>query len=169
MNTVQDKVIVITGGGQGLGAAISRRLALDGAIVIPVDVKPEGLGQVVEEINNSGGRAFGYIMDVSDCKNVEETVQAIIGDHGNIDALINNAGIDYTKSIEELSHEEWNKVIGINLSGPFIVSKAIYPYLTENGRGHIVNIVSTAAKRAWANASVYHASKWGLLGFSHAL
>lgn len=168
-DSLKDKVILVTGGGQGLGACISKTLAAEGAIVVPVDVKPQNLEKTVGEIRNLGGNAYEYVMDVSNEKSVEEVIAEVVRDHGRIDVIVNNAGIDFTKSIEELSHEEWNKVIQVNLNGPFNVVKAAYPYLVKNGKGHIVNIVSTAAKRAWANASAYHASKWGLLGFTHAL
>lgn len=169
MSTVKGKTILVTGGGQGLGAAISRTLAADGATVVAVDIHPEKVMTLVDEINGSGGSAFHYTMDVSNDKNVHEVMERLIKDHGKIDAVINNAGVDFTKPIEELTFEEWNKVIQVNLTGPFNVSKAAFGHLAKNGKGHIVNIVSTAAKRAWANASAYHASKWGLLGFSHAL
>jgi len=108
-------------------------------------------------------------MNVADENSVEKVIQQIINDHGRIDVVINNAGIDYTKSIEELRYDEWRKVIDVNLTGPFIVTKSVYPYLKAQGSGHIINITSTASKRAWPNASVYHASKWGLTGFSHAI
>ena len=169
MTTVKDKVILITGGGQGLGAAITKNLAANGATVIAVDIKPEGMQKVIEEISLTGARAYSYIMDVSDENSVEDVIRRMVEEHGRLDVVINNAGIDYTKPIEELTFEEWNKVISVNLCGPFNVSKIAYHYLRKNGRGHIVNIVSTASKRVWANASAYHASKWGLLGFSHAL
>jgi NADP-dependent 3-hydroxy acid dehydrogenase YdfG len=169
MSTVKDKVIMVTGGGQGLGAAICRTLAKDGATVIITDVKQEKMNQLIDEIKGNDGKAFSYLLDVSDNQNVEEVIKAIVDDHGRLDAVINNAGIDFTKSVEELSYEEWNKVIQVNLTGPFNVSKAVFPYMVKNGRGHIVNVASTAAKRAWTEASAYHASKWGLLGFSHAL
>ncbi|WP_037576091.1 SDR family oxidoreductase [Sporocytophaga myxococcoides] len=166
---LKDKVILVTGGGQGLGAAIGKMLAIDDAIIIPVDINQDNLKKIVNEINSSGGRACDYKMDVGDQENVEHVIAAIIKDHGKLDVVINNAGVDYTKSVDELTYEEWNRVIKVNLSGPFNVAKASYPHLLKNGKGHIVNIVSTAAKRTWANASAYHASKWGLLGFSHAL
>jgi NADP-dependent 3-hydroxy acid dehydrogenase YdfG len=169
MNTVKDKIILVTGGGQGLGAAICNLLADEGATLISVDVKQDGIIKVTENIKKSGGRAHAYLMDVCNQKDVEKVVNKIINDYGRLDILINNAGVDVTKSIEQLSFEEWNKVINVNLSGPFNVSKIVYPWLVKNGKGHIVNIVSTASKRTWANASAYHASKWGLLGFSHAL
>ncbi|HXL58632.1 MAG TPA: SDR family oxidoreductase [Chitinophagaceae bacterium] len=169
MNHVTDKVILVTGGGQGLGAAICKTLAEDGAIVIPVDVKADKLEKIVADIKEEGGKAEGFIMNVTDEKNVQEVIRQVIDRHGKIDAVINNAGVDYTKSVEEFQYEEWKRVIDINLCGPFNVSKAVYTHMRENGSGHIVNIASTASKRAWPNASAYHASKWGLLGFSHAL
>ena len=169
MNNVNGKIILVTGGGQGLGAAICRTMAEDGAKVIAVDVNESKLQNTVKEIINSGGNIKSYSMNVGDEKNVEEVINQIIKEYGKIDAVINNAGIDYTKSIEEISYDEWNRVIQVNLTGPFNVSKAVYPFMKKNGSGHIVNITSTAAKRAWPNASAYHASKWGLLGFSHAL
>ena len=169
MNNVNGKIILVTGGGQGLGAAICRTMAEDGAKVIAVDVNESKLQNTVKEISDSGGNIKSYSMNVGDEKNVEEVINQIIKEYGKIDAVINNAGIDYTKSIEEISYDEWNRVIQVNLTGPFNVSKAVYPFMKKNGSGHIVNITSTAAKRAWPNASAYHASKWGLLGFSHAL
>jgi NAD(P)-dependent dehydrogenase (short-subunit alcohol dehydrogenase family) len=166
---LKDKVILVTGGGQGLGAAISKTLAEEGATIIPVDIKLQNLESTVKEIKGKGGSAYEYRMDVGDELDVEKTIKTIVDNHGRLDAIINNAGIDVTKPIEELTYDEWNRVINVNLSGPFNVAKACYQYLAKNKKGHIVNIVSTAAKRAWANASAYHASKWGLLGFSHAL
>lgn len=169
MNSIQGKVILVTGAGQGLGAEIVKTLATDGATVIATDVKADKLELVTKEIRNNGGKASSYLMDVSDEKSVEEALQKIIQEHGKLDVLVNNAGIDFTKSIDELSIEEWDKVIKVNLRGPFVMSKLAFPYLEKSGQGHIVNIVSTAAKRAWGEASAYHASKWGFLGFSHAL
>jgi len=169
MNTVNGKVILVTGGGQGLGAAICRTLAEDGATVIPVDVKPKNLEKIAEEIKSTGGNCEGFQMNVADENSVTEVIDQIIDKYGRIDAVINNAGIDYTMSIDEITNNQFKQVIDVNLVGPFNVSKAIYSHFISNGSGHIVNIASTASKRAWPNASAYHASKWGLLGLSHAL
>lgn len=169
MSTIEGKVVLVTGAGQGLGAAICKTLAAEGAKTILVDIKPEGLEKTIGEMNGSGHNAESYIMDVGNEKNVEEVIDKIIEEHGKLDIVINNAGVDYTKSIEDLKIEEWDRVMHVNLRGPFLISKAAFPHLKRNGSGHIVNIVSTASKRTWANASAYHASKWGLLGFSHAL
>lgn len=169
IKTIKGKVIVITGAARGLGAAICRILSEDGAVIIATDVNASLLDTTVTNIAGKGGKVAGYPMNVTDERNVETTVQKIVDEYGGIDVLINNAGVDFTKSVEELSHDEWRKVIDVNLTGPFIVSKAVYPFMKEKGSGHIVNITSTASKRAWPNASAYHASKWGLTGFSHAL
>src|SRR5690606_29004366 len=89
--------------------------------------------------------------------------------YGRLDALVNAAGVDVTESAVDLTPEQWRRVLGVNLDGPYWMSRAALPVMRDQGAGHIVNIASTAAKRAWANASAYHASKWGLLGLSHAL
>jgi len=169
MNTVKDKVIIVTGGGQGLGAAICKILSEDGATVIPVDIQKNKLKDIVQEIKKSNGKVEGFEMNVTDESSVKKTIQQIIDKYQKIDAVINNAGIDFTLSVEEMNYDQFRRVIEVNLCGPFNVSKAVYTHMKQNGNGHIVNIASTAAKRAWPNASAYHASKWGLLGFSHAL
>lgn len=111
----------------------------------------------------------GIRLDVSDPDSVQSGVQSILQKHGHIDILINNAGTDHTLPFDELSIEQWDRVIGVNLRGPFLMAKAVIPTMYQQNSGHIINIASTAAKRMWANASAYHASKWGLLGLSHAL
>lgn len=82
---------------------------------------------------------------------------------------MNCAAIDYTLSVDEMSIEQWDHAIAVNLRGPFVFAKAALPYMRAQRSGHIINIASTAATRAWANASAYHASKWGLVGFSRGL
>jgi len=107
--------------------------------------------------------------DVGNETQIEESIRRVMESYGRIDILVNNAAIDKTVSIEELSVQDWDGVLTTNLRGPFVLSKCVLPIMKRQRSGHIVNIVSTAAKRAWANASAYHASKWGLLGLSHAL
>ncbi|GAA4778898.1 SDR family oxidoreductase [Olivibacter ginsenosidimutans] len=169
MDTLKDKVVVITGAGQGLGAAICKTLSEAGAITILTDIQVKGLEQTEKSILASGYTAKSYVMDVSNEESVRHVIEQVIQQFGKLDVVINNAGVDYTKAVDELSLDEWDRVMSVNLRGPFLVSKTVFPYLKENKSGHIVNIVSTASKRAWANASPYHASKWGLLGLSHAL
>ncbi len=169
MQELQGKVALVTGSGQGLGKAICQELAAAGALVIAGDVNQASNAQCVEEIAATGGRADALQLDVGDENQVRDVISHLKDEHGHLDILINNAGVDKTVSIEELTVTEWDCILRVNLRGPFMMSKYVLPVMREQGGGHIVNIASTAAKRAWANAAAYHASKWGLLGFSHAL
>ena len=169
METLEGKVVLVTGGGQGLGQAICKALAEAGATVIPADIRMELAEKTASSIQSGHSRMMPLQLDVSDAKQVQEAVQKVLDEYGKLDVLVNNAGTDKTLSIEEISIEDWNRVVDVNLRGPFLMSKAVLPIMRQQGGGQIINIVSTAAKRAWANASAYHASKWGLLGFSHAL
>jgi NADP-dependent 3-hydroxy acid dehydrogenase YdfG len=167
--SVTDKVVIVTGAGQGLGEAIALTLGAAGAVVCGCDIKEEQVKNVARAIREAGGSAYAYVLDVSNEHHVQQTVDSILVEHGQIDILINNAGTDTTLSIEDLTIADWDRVLDVNLRGPFLLSKAVYPFLKRRGRGHIVNITSTAAKRAWTEATAYHASKWGLLGFGHSL
>jgi NAD(P)-dependent dehydrogenase (short-subunit alcohol dehydrogenase family) len=163
------QVALVTGGGRGLGEALCRVLAESGATVVPLDFRSELIARVADDIKAAGGRAVPKTVDVTDDRATAATIDSVLEEFGRIDVLINNAGTDLTVSVEEMPIEEWDRIIAVNLRGPFVLAKRVLPHMREAGRGHIVNIASTAAKRAWANASAYHASKWGLLGFSHAL
>ncbi|GAB4372187.1 MAG: SDR family oxidoreductase [Elainellaceae cyanobacterium] len=164
-----NKVVVVTGGARGLGEATCRCLAEAGLKVVVADLRQELAAQVAEAIQSEDGEAIALSLDVSSPEAVSQFVNQVIDQYGKIDVLVNNAGIDVTLSVEELETTDWQNVINVNLNGPFYLSKAVFPHMREQGSGQIINIVSTAAKRAWANASAYHASKWGLLGFTQAL
>lgn len=164
-----DKVVIVTGGARGLGEATCHCLAEAGMKVVVADMRQELAAQVVEKIQAQDGTAIALPLDVSSPENITKFMDKVLDTYGAIDVLVNNAGIDVTVSIEEMSITDWERVIDVNLNGPFYMSKAVFPHMREQGGGHIINIVSTAAKRAWANASAYHASKWGLLGLSQAL
>ena len=107
--------------------------------------------------------------DVSDARSVADAIETVVSRFGAVDVAVNNAGLDHTYSIEELSIEQWDQVIGVNLRGPFLIAKQVFPRMRENGGGHIVNVASTAALRQWANAAAYHASKAGLIGLGRSL
>ncbi len=169
MQTLSQQVILVTGGGRGLGAAICQTLAEAGASVIAADLRSDLAEQVAAGIRDRGLEAMALTLDITDDQQIEAATQKILAQYGRIDVLVNNAGTDVTLPIEELSIADWDRVMQVNLRAPFVLSKMILPIMKQQGRGHIVNIASTAAKRAWANASVYHASKWGLMGLNHAL
>lgn len=163
------RVALVTGGASGLGAATSRALATEGAIVLVADLREDAAAEVAREIEAAGGRACAVGLDVSDAASAEAAVREAASLEGRLDVLVNAAGVDVTRPAEEIGPEEWRRIMGVNLDGPFWMSRAALPVMREQGHGHIVNVASTAAKRAWANASAYHASKWGVLGLSHAL
>lgn len=169
MTTLEGRVALITGGGRGLGESICRTLARAGAVVIAGDVQTDLSSEVARSIQQDGGRAHSVRLDVTDEAGAGRVIDEIVAGHGRLDILINNAGVDKTVAVGELSLSDWDRILAVNLRGPFLMSKLALAAMGRQGRGHIVNIVSTAAKRAWANASAYHASKWGLLGLSHAL
>jgi NAD(P)-dependent dehydrogenase (short-subunit alcohol dehydrogenase family) len=166
---LQDRVVLVTGGGSGLGAAICRELAAESAIVVAADLRVEGAEEVVRGITDRGGRAIALTADVGEAVQGQALVERTLDQFGRLDVLINNAGTDVTLPLDELSIEQWDRVLRTNLRGPFLLAKAVLPTMKRRGFGHIVNIASTAARRTWPNASAYHASKWGLLGLSHAL
>ncbi len=164
MNSVEGRVILVTGGASGLGAELCRALGEAGGKIIVADVQQDGAQRIAEEV---GGHAM--TVDLTDGGACGALVERVVAEFGAIDVLVNNAGTDKTVSVEELEVADFDHVLAVNLQAPFALSKAAFPHMRAAGRGYIVNIVSTAAKRAWANASAYHASKWGLLGLSHAL
>ncbi|PLC54553.1 short-chain dehydrogenase [Pollutimonas nitritireducens] len=165
--TVAGRSVLVTGAGRGLGAAICESLAAEGAHIIVTDINESSAKAVAERINASTGHACAFQLDVGDEEQVRRVLDGSVTLFGRLDAIVNNAGIDVTLSIRELTTSDWERVMRTNLTGPFLLAKYGLAHLAPGG--HIVNIASTAARRAWPNASVYHASKWGLMGLSHAL
>ncbi|MGE5103174.1 MAG: SDR family oxidoreductase [Betaproteobacteria bacterium] len=164
---LQRKVVLVTGGGQGLGEAICAELGDAGASVLVAD-RSERADSVAAAISNTGARAVALRGDVGNEDDVKRFIDEANRRFGGLDAVVNNAGIDKTTGVDTLGVDEWDAIIRTNLRGPFLLSKYALPLLRER-RGDIVNVASTAAKRGWPNASAYHASKWGLLGLSYAL
>lgn len=165
--TLSGRVALVTGGGSGLGAAVCRLLGAEGAKVAVVDINEAASRSVADDIAQAGGTAQAFVMDVADEAVINDVLVDIVQAMGPVDALINNAGVDVTAGIREISTADWHRVIATNLSGPFLLTKYALEHMSP--AAHIVNIASTAARRAWPNASAYHASKWGLMGLSHAL
>ena len=166
---LRGRVALITGGARGLGAALCRSLSEAGANVIGADLRTELMDALTNELRADGANIEALRTDVADDEQVRAALAHIVSRYGRLDVVVNNAGIDLTVSVEDMPVAEWQRIMAVNLSAPFIMAKHALPIMKRQGRGHIVNIVSTAAKRTWANASAYHASKWGLLGLSHAL
>lgn len=171
MVPLTDQVVLVTGGGRGLGASICHALSREGAKVAVMDVDGKAARRQAATLTDNGAEAHALETDVGSEAQVKAAIAEVVARFGRLDALINNAGIDKTCSVEELACDEWDRILRTNLSGPFMLAKYAAQQMRAQGDsgGQIVNIASTAAKRAWANASAYHASKWGLVGLSQAL
>ncbi len=163
------KIVIVTGAAQGLGKAICTTLACKEYTILMVDLQEEKLKNVQEEILNTGCDAVSYPLNLCKEEEIADFFEFVERKYGSINILINNAGADVTKPVTELSITEWDKVVNTNLRASFIMSKFALQMMKREKSGHIINIISTAALRGWTEASAYHASKWGLRGFSQAL
>jgi NAD(P)-dependent dehydrogenase (short-subunit alcohol dehydrogenase family) len=166
---LRGRTAFVTGAASGLGAALAGALAAAGADIVAADIRADALQPVAARLREHGVRVQAVALDVADPAQVRVAVARTLEHMGRLDILVNNAGTDVTLPLDELTEGEWLRVIGTNLNGPFLLAKQAAAQMRQQGSGDIVNIASTAAKRAWPNASADHASKWGLLGLSHAL
>lgn len=165
--SLADRVVLVTGAGSGLGAALCARLGKQRARVVALDMDERKVCRVVDDLCGEGAHAMACVGDVGVADDIRRALQAAHEKYGQLDAVVNCAGVDVTAPISEIDEAAWERVLRTNLTGPFLVSKLACEYL---GRGaNIVNVASTAARRAWPNASAYHASKWGLAGLTQAL
>lgn len=168
-NELTGRVALVTGAGSGLGAATARAFGDAGCAVACLDVNGSAAEDVRGELAQRDTAALALACDVSDAEAVAAAVSTVVRRLGRLDYVVSCAAIDHTLSVDEMSIAQWDQVIGVNLRGPFLLAKAAWPVMVRQGSGHIVNVASTAATRAWANAAAYHASKWGLVGFSRGL
>lgn len=167
--TLKNKVVIVTGGSRGLGGCIAAVLGGEGARVVLADLALERALEHAKALAAKGIDAIALPLDVGDDAQVQQLFRQVQEQRGGVDVVVNNAAIDITVPIEELASDDWERVVRTNLTGPFLMAKHAAAAMAERGGGHIVNIASTASKRAWPNAAAYHATKWGLLGLSHAL
>ena len=163
----KNRIAVITGGGQGFGLDIAKRLLHSGAKVIIWDIDEKLLKSAVSEVNNEN---LSYnVVDVSNYSQIDQNISQITS-KTNIDILINNAGITgSTAPLWEYNVDEWNKIVQINLMGTFNCCKAIVPNMIKNNYGRIVNVASVAGKDGNANASAYSSGKAGAIGLTKSL
>ena len=159
--SIEGDVAIITRGSRGLGKAMAVGLAQAGAKVVIADILDSS--ETVDEIKKDGFDAFGIKVDVSNKEDVDNMVEKTIERFGHIDTLVNNAGILRTGKAEELSLEDWNKVIQVNLTGQFICAQAIAKFMLKRGKGNIINVSSVAGIRGYAGSVVYSAAKAGLI------
>lgn len=170
------KVALVTGAGSGLGAATARAFAAVGCRVACLDLDAAAaartagaIGEAETETEAGAADTLPLGCDVSDADAVFAAVAAVLDRWDRLDVAVNCAGTDAILPVTEMTVAQWDRVVGVNLRGPFLVAKASLPAMKRQGGGHIVNVGSTASLRAWANASAYHASKFGLVGFGRGL
>ncbi|OJU80821.1 MAG: hypothetical protein BGO11_19685 [Solirubrobacterales bacterium 70-9] len=164
------QVALVTGAGRGIGLGIARGLAAAGATVVAADLLAEVASESAAELAAEGLAVTAAQVDVTDEGGVGALIGRLVADNGRLDILVNNAAITGTKTIEDTSADEWRQTLEVNLTGPFLCSKAVLPTMTAAGYGRIVNIGSVAAKRISYNADAsYTASKAGLLAFTRHL
>ena len=167
---LKGKVGIVTGGAQGLGKAFALRLAEEGAKVVIADILD---GKAVQQaIEDKGGEALSLIVDVSDESATKEMASRTVERFGRIDILINNAAMFSwitRKPFYEVPIQEWDDVMRVNLKGPFLCCRAVYPYMKGNGKGKIVNISSGTFFEVLPNRVHYITSKAGIIGFTRAI
>jgi 3-oxoacyl-[acyl-carrier protein] reductase len=161
------KVALVTGGGNGIGAATARAFAREGAYVAVLDRAAAAAESVAAEIAAQGGRAATHALDVADASAFARVAAAVAAEAGGIDILVNGAGTITRHTIAGMPADVWERVVAVNLRGPFNGIQAVLPYLRPRGGGAIVNIASVAGRRiSFGGGAHYSASKAGLLGFT---
>ena len=160
----KDRIALVTGGSRGIGKAIARRLISEGAVVWIGDINEEMLQATSKEIG-----AKPVLMNVTDEAQVKEAVDRILSEDGKIDLLVNNAGITKDKLLMRMKKEDWDAVLNVNLTGAFLVTKAVIPHMIRKRQGAIVNIASVIGEMGNAGQANYAASKGGLIAFTKAV
>jgi NAD(P)-dependent dehydrogenase (short-subunit alcohol dehydrogenase family) len=166
---IMPKVVAITGGAQGIGRAVALQFAREGYHVSIVDVHKEAGFEVIRMIRQQGGKAMFMSADISDEQSVRKWIQLTIEDLGGFDILINNAGIGIGGSLLQLSLDDFDRVLSVNLRGTFICSKYAAKWMKNHGHGAIINIASTRALMSEPDTEAYSASKGGILALTHAM
>ncbi|MCL2580514.1 MAG: 3-oxoacyl-ACP reductase FabG [Oscillospiraceae bacterium] len=165
---MDDKIAVITGAAQGIGRAIAQAFAESGALPVVVDINESAAKNAAEELSATTGKEPAwYAADLTDVAAVKQMVGDIVKQHGQVDVLVNNAGILDNSLIEELDEDHWDKVIDCNLKSAFFCSKYVYEHMKAAGKGHIVNVASVAGRMGGHSVGcAYAASKGGMIGLT---
>jgi acetoacetyl-CoA reductase len=167
---LEGQVAVVTGGSRGIGAEIAKVLARNGAsVAINFQNSLEKADAIVHEIEQEGGTAFAFKADVMDAENVHKFIEEVINRYGQIDILINNAGITRDKTFKKMSIEEWEEVINVNLNSVYKTTSEVIHHMLEKKYGRIINISSIIGQSGGFGQTNYSASKAGLLGFTKSL
>lgn len=166
---LKDKVCIVTGGARGIGEAICKKLAREGAKVVVADLLLDHAQATADAIQQDGGNAMAIKVDVTILEEVERMVQQTKQTFGRIDVLVNNAGWDKVEPFLDSTEETWDRVLAINLKGVFYTCKTVLPIMIEQAYGKVVNIGSDAGRVGSSGEAVYAAAKGGVIAFSKTL
>ncbi|MFC1823710.1 SDR family NAD(P)-dependent oxidoreductase [Thermodesulfobacteriota bacterium] len=160
---LENKVVLVTGAGQGIGQAIALAFSGKGGRIIVNDINQEGIKDTLEKIKSGGGEGLGLEADVSKANEVEKMIDQAVDKYGTLDILVNNAGIVKPAPMEELSEEDWDSVVGVNLKGTFLCSKYAARKMIKNRSGLMINIASIVGHEPSKDVGAYAATKAGVI------
>lgn len=167
---LKDRVAIVTGSGNGIGCAIALEMAREGAKVVVSDIVEDCGMDTVEMIKREGGEAIFVMADMGNEADIDKLVTKTVDTFGRVDILVNNAGISGGLAfLTDITADDWDQLMAVNLKGPFLASKRVFPEMAKNGKGNIINIASMASTAAGRGGLPYTASKHGLLGFTKQL
>lgn len=164
MARMKDKVAVITGSGKGLGEAMALLFSREGAKIVVFDIDETAGQDTVEQIREKAGDAIFVQGDVSKSDDVVRLIGRAVDAYGHVDVLVNNAGIHVDKTVADTTEAEWDEILGVNLKGYFLCSKAVIPQMRRQGGGNIICISSISGLIGQLNQAAYNASKHGIIG-----
>ncbi len=169
MERFLDQVVMITGGANGIGKACALRFAREGAHIACLDLAEEANQAVAAECSQLGPEAIALRCDVTDPESVRGAVQQILDQWGRLDVLVASAGIYTGSPLPEVSLDQWQRTLDINLTGVFLTNQAVAPHLMEQKSGSIINLSSMAGKTSWEASAEYSASKSGVIGLTRSV
>lgn len=169
MKNFNDKVTVITGAGSGIGRALACELAGRGARLALSDVNSVAVADTAASCEKLGAQAKGYVLDVADRAAVQAHAQEVVADFGRVNLVVNNAGVALMATVEEMSYDDLDWIVGINFWGVVNGTKAFLPHLIASGEGHLVNISSVFGLVGVPTQSAYNATKFAVRGFTESL
>jgi len=163
---LENKIAVVTGGGRGIGEAIARRLAGEGASIAVCDVMLDNAQKVADDLGKLGVKARAYAVNVTDAAQVADVCKKIVAEFGHVDILVNNAGVTRDNLLLRMSEADWDLVLDVNLKGAFLFTKGLIPSMMKQQGGAIVNIASIVGVLGNAGQANYSASKAGMIGLT---
>jgi 3-oxoacyl-[acyl-carrier protein] reductase len=169
MKRFENRVALVTGASRGIGEAIARRLAAEGATVLAAARSTPSLDRIVAEISSAGGAARAVALDVSETASIDAAVKSALEEHRQIDVLVNNAGIAEDNLILRMSREAWDRVLATNLTGAFLLTQAVVKGMVRRRYGRIVNVTSVVGLMGNAGQANYASAKAGLIGLTKSI